>query len=83
MMWRCLARDEVVVCIDLGHIEPFFINMYVIVHIVELLSPWIHKGICEIQTYDLVNVPQERLHRVGIFAGTIIFYASYPRSIQE
>ena len=82
LMRRCLARDEVVVCIDLGNIEPFFINMYVVVHIVELLSPWIHKGICEIQTCDLVNFCQERLHCVGIFAGTILFYASYPRSIQ-
>ena len=63
---RCLVRDEVVVCIDIGHIEPFFVNMYVVVHIVKLLSPWIHKGLCEIQTCDLVNVRQERLHCVGM-----------------
>ena len=45
---RCLARDEVVVCIDLGHIEPFLINLYIVVHIVELLSSWIHKGLWKI-----------------------------------
>ena len=61
-----LVRDEVVVCIDIGHIEPFFINMYVVVHIDKLLSPWIHKGLYEIQTCDLFNVRQERLHCVGM-----------------
>ena len=66
-MWRRLTRNEVVVCVDFGHIEPLLVVMYVVViHSVEAIRPWIHKGLREFQSRNLVRIRQERLECAGM-----------------
>ena len=44
-MRRFFTRNKVEVCIDLRHVEPLFIYMYIVVHCVKTLTPHIYEGI--------------------------------------
>ena len=35
-MWWCLTRNKVELCIDLCHIEPTLIDMYIVIHCAKL-----------------------------------------------
>ena len=44
-MWWCLTSNKVEVHIDLCHVEPLLIDMYILTHCVKMLVPRIHEGI--------------------------------------
>ena len=45
-VWWCLTRNEVEVRIDLCHVEPLFVDIYIVIHFVRMLFLRIHEGIC-------------------------------------
>ena len=49
-MGRRLTRNEVKFRVDLCHVEPLYVDVYVFVHCVKRMSPWIDKRLCELQT---------------------------------